>query len=60
MDNIELKKIVEKLVALPRETEWVEFKENFHSPEEIGQRISALSNSARLLDKSFGYLIYMA
>lgn len=29
MDNIELKKIIEKLVALPRETEWVEFKENF-------------------------------
>lgn len=58
MDNIELKKIIEKLVALPRETEWVEFKENFHALEEIGERISALSNSARLLDKPFGYLIY--
>ena len=58
MDNIELKKIIEKLVNLPQETEWIEFKENFHSPEEIGERISAISNSARLLDKSFGYLIY--
>lgn len=58
MDNIELKKIIEKFVNLPQETEWIEFKENFHSPEEIGERISAISNSARLLDKSFGYLIY--
>lgn len=58
MDNVELRRIVEKLTALPRETEWVEFKENFHSPEEIGERISAISNSARLLDQPFGYLVF--
>lgn len=58
MDNVELRRIIEKLTALPRETEWVEFKENFYSPEEIGERISAISNSARLLDQPFGYLIF--
>lgn len=58
MTEIELKKIIEKLIALPKETEWVEFKRNFHSCQEIGERISAISNSARLLDKPFGYLVY--
>ncbi len=33
---------------MPNETEWVEFKQNFHSCEEIGEQISALSNSACL------------
>ena len=42
------KSLIEQLAALPVETEWVEFKLNFHSPEEIGERISALSNSACL------------
>lgn len=46
METTELKKLVDTLTALPHETEWVEFKLNFHSPEEIGERISALSNSA--------------
>ncbi|MDE6335530.1 MAG: putative DNA binding domain-containing protein, partial [Muribaculaceae bacterium] len=46
------------LTALPQETEWVEFKHNFHSPEEIGERISALSNSATLTDKPYGYLVF--
>lgn len=46
METSELKKLVDAFTALPHETEWVEFKLNFHSPEEIGERISALSNSA--------------
>ena len=37
----ELNSLLEELVKLPKETEWVEFKLNFHSPEEIGERISA-------------------
>ena len=54
----ELRKTVDALAALPKETEWVEFKQNFHSPEEIGERLSALSNSACLKDESFGYLVF--
>jgi len=58
MNNSDLNRLLEVLVALPSETEWVEFKANFHSEEEIGERLSALSNSACLLDKSFGYLVF--
>jgi predicted HTH transcriptional regulator len=53
-----LNAIISRLIALPHETEWVEFKHNFHSPEEIGERLSALSNSAALVGEPFGYLVF--
>lgn len=53
-----MKDILKRLIALPAESEWVEFKHNFHSAEEIGERISAISNSAALLAKPFGYLVF--
>ncbi|TCB67944.1 transcriptional regulator [Acinetobacter sp. ANC 4178] len=43
---------------MPRETTWLEFKENISEPERIGKYISALSNSATLANKSNGYLIW--
>ena len=52
MEQSELEILLNRLVALPNESEWVEFKHNFHSKEEIGERISALSNSVALLGKS--------
>ena len=58
MDSKTLTPLLDKLVSLPKETEWVEFKHNFHSEEEIGERLSALSNSASLLGKPFGYLVF--
>ena len=58
MDSMILTHLLDKLVSLPQETEWVEFKHNFHSEEEIGERLSALSNSASLLNKPFGYLVF--
>src|SRR5690554_464768 len=58
MNEIDLKKLLEDLVQQPQESEWVEFKRNFHSPEEIGERISALSNSVCILNKEFGYLVF--
>lgn len=58
MEYKEFKKLIDALVAQPQETEWLEFKHNFHCKEEIGERISAISNSACLCHKSFGYLIY--
>ncbi|MDO4526363.1 MAG: putative DNA binding domain-containing protein [Bacteroidales bacterium] len=58
MDSNDLNRLLDVLIALPKETEWVEFKSNFHSETEIGERLSALSNSACLLDKSFGYLVF--
>ena len=58
MKEQELNRLLDVLVEQPKESEWLEFKHNFHSNEEIGERISALSNSACLLDKSFGYLVF--
>lgn len=50
--------LIDELLALPTETEWVEFKENnIYPPERIGEYISALSNSACLHNKSEAYLI---
>ena len=43
METAELIKLINTLTKFTQETEWVEFKQNFHSPEEIGERISALS-----------------
>lgn len=50
--------LVQQLVNEPTEQEWLEFKENYHSAEEIGERISALANAACLCDKRYGYLIF--
>jgi ATP-dependent DNA helicase RecG len=47
-----------RLVAQPHESEWLEFKLNFHSPEEIGERISALANGACLRNQPYGYLVF--
>ncbi len=40
METAELIKLINTLTKLTQETEWVEFKHNFHSPEEIGERLS--------------------
>lgn len=53
-----LQKLVLQLLQEPNEQEWLEFKENYHSAEEIGERISALSNGACLCNKRNGYLIF--
>ena len=53
-----LKVLLDELVKQPTESEWVEFKHNFHSVEEIGERISAISNGACLQNQAFGYLVF--
>ena len=50
--------LLDTLCALPKETEWVEFKVNNTDPEDIGEYLSALSNSARLLSKEAGYIVW--
>lgn len=54
----EMQNLLRELIALPHETEWVEFKENNSNPDEIGKYLSGLSNSACLLDKPKAYLVY--
>lgn len=50
--------LVRELAKLPHETEWVEFKINQAEPQEVGEYISALANSAALLGKRSAYLIW--
>ena len=50
--------LLKRLVALPKENEWVEFKHNFHGEDEIGERISAIANSACIDNKAYGYLVF--
>lgn len=56
--NDRIKDIVNKLTNLSTETEWVEFKQSVDDPEKIGKNISALSNSAALVGKDFGYIVW--
>jgi predicted HTH transcriptional regulator len=56
MTENELKTLLSELRSFPSETEWIEFKEN--NSHEIGEYISALSNSACIQDKEFGYIIF--
>ncbi len=53
-----LEGLVRELVKLPRETEWVEFKQNNDDPQQIGEYLSALANAAALAGKSAGYLLW--
>ncbi len=50
--------LVRELCKLPRETEWVEFKQNDDEPAAIGEYISALSNAAALTGKPRAYLLW--
>jgi ATP-dependent DNA helicase RecG len=50
--------LIQELAALPHEAEWVEFKENNCDPEEVGEYLSALANSAALLGKPNSYLVW--
>ena len=58
MEQDQLEKLVRSFLATSRETEWVEFKHNNADPEEIGEYISALANSAALVNEQTAYLIW--
>lgn len=58
MDNLEFTNLLNGLRSQPTETEWLEFKRNNIDPDEIGEYIAALSNSACLHDKAAAYLVF--
>lgn len=58
MINQPLTVLVNRLISLPSECEWVEFKQNFHSGEEIGKNVSALANTARLKGQDEAYILF--
>jgi ATP-dependent DNA helicase RecG len=56
MDEREQNILLSELKSFPAETEWIEFKTN--NDLELGEYLSALSNSACIHDKPFGYLVF--
>jgi predicted HTH transcriptional regulator len=50
--------LITELRKLPAETGWAEFKENNSNPEDIGEYISALSNTAALNGKTNAYVVW--
>ncbi len=59
MTSAELKAKLSEMMALPKETEWIEFKEakNNYDFEDLGKYFSALSNEANLKGKPAGWLV---
>lgn len=58
MPTRQIQQLLREFTSLPGETKWVEFKHNRAVPEEIGETISALSNSAALLRQPKAYMIW--
>jgi ATP-dependent DNA helicase RecG len=60
MTDQELHTTLKKLMSLPAETEWLEFKEAMNSfgIDDLGKYFSAISNEANLKGKPFGWLIF--
>ena len=56
MQNLNL--LINELISLPTETEWLEFKHNNFNPQMIGEDISALANSAAYRGKDKAYMIW--
>jgi ATP-dependent DNA helicase RecG len=50
--------LLKTLLQLPDELEWLELKESYWDPTQVGRNCSALSNSAMLLDKDRAYIVY--
>ena len=50
--------IIENLLRLQDEYEWLDFKENWFNKDEIGEYISAIANGACLCGKEYGYIIW--
>lgn len=45
-----------EIISYEFEKEWIEFKENWCNRDDIGQYISALSNSATICGVPFAYM----
>lgn len=56
--NQDLIELIDILRSEETETEWLEFKSNYLSNQDIGEYISALSNGAALWGRPYAYLIF--
>lgn len=58
MSDGELIALIDRLRALPTETEWFEFKRHNYEPQVLGEYLSALANSSCLTSQPRGYLVF--
>ncbi len=58
MSDAQLSALLIDLLALPHESEWVEWKHNNTNPEMIGEYLSALANSSAIHHRETGYIIW--
>ena len=58
MEILDFQNRVKNLAALRKETEWLELKHNNEHTHEIGEYISALSNSAALVGRHSAYILW--
>jgi ATP-dependent DNA helicase RecG len=50
--------LLSRLIQMPAETEWLEFKADNDDPQEIGQTMSALANAAALHSRERAYIVW--
>src|SRR3990167_4487919 len=50
--------LLDELLAIPQEVEWLELKCNNYEPRRISEYISALANTALLLGRDESYMIF--
>ncbi len=50
--------LVDRLRALPKETDWCEFKRNNYESQQLGEYLSALANAACISGQPQGYLLF--
>ena len=58
LEPVNPEELVKSLASRDSEDQWYEFKENLSNPDDIGEYISSLANSAMLADKRKAYLIF--
>jgi ATP-dependent DNA helicase RecG len=57
-ESDEISQVIGRLLELPTEIEWVEFKRRIADPEEIGEYIAAMANAATLAGVERGYVVW--
>lgn len=55
---MDVEKVIEELCSYPFEKEWFEFKENWFEARALGEYVAALSNSAAMVGRRCGYLVW--
>ena len=58
MNKHQLIELIPQLLEEGDEREWLEFKDSYYKPQDIGEYLSALANSAYIHGRENGYLIF--